>query len=344
MRYSKLAFILITVLAVTGCKIRVVIPEGGSVETNSGAYLCASGGTCNIDVLDIFFDETFTARPMDGYEFKGWKKQARGLCGGNSGPCRLSTSFFGGFPVLMAFLESDEVFYLEPIFEIAGSDDVATDQNASACFSEKTISEGSVVILTSREANSGEETTIRTVVGGTVMFNGYRTNESITYSIDPPSNQTATNYIRVDYANSRSYLYGKITISPEQDLESTEIYEPPIMTRWDLEPGQTYSQTFETEAVTVTAGIESRETYQTELITEYLGMESIVVPAGTLDACRFTETTTLTVNSETIGPDTATYWVGVGLDLWIKSRVELPFVGEQTWELVSATINGDSIP
>ena len=100
-----------------------------------------------------------------------------------------------------------------------------------------------------------------------------------------------------------------------------------------------------TSIVTVIEGRESRESYDSELLTTYYGVESVSVPAGDFDACRFTETSTLTSPiTGTLGPYTTTFWVGVGFGLWIKSSNELPFVGEQTWEMVSATINGDSIP
>ncbi len=106
-----------TLLLITSCKIRMDVPEGGVVTTASGTYNCNSGDVCEIDVVDIFFDETFIAEPSDGYYFKHWQLIDRGLCGGRSDPCRLATSGFEGNDALMNILESDDVFHLNPVFE-----------------------------------------------------------------------------------------------------------------------------------------------------------------------------------------------------------------------------------
>lgn len=98
-----------------GCKIEIAVPEGGHVETESGAYSCESGKICSIDVVDVFFKETFVALPDDGYTFIQWRNRYRGFCGGGDDPCYLSTDSFPNTP-FEQFLESDEVFYLEPVF------------------------------------------------------------------------------------------------------------------------------------------------------------------------------------------------------------------------------------
>ncbi|MBT4518482.1 MAG: hypothetical protein HOC23_00635 [Halieaceae bacterium] len=113
--------LLILLSFLAGCKLQVVVPVGGTVTTASGTYTCAAGQTCEIDVVDLLFDETFTAVPDDGYQFDQWKKKqgGRGFCATVSArhsPCRLYTSFFGGWPNLFSFLATDEVFYLEPVF------------------------------------------------------------------------------------------------------------------------------------------------------------------------------------------------------------------------------------
>lgn len=116
---SRVAAALCVAVLLVGCKIEITVPQGGSVVTSSGAYTCFAGQTCLVSVYDIHFDETFSVTAEPGYQFAGWKKQDRGLCGGSSDPCRLFTSSFEGQPNLMAVLESDEVFYLEPVFEPA---------------------------------------------------------------------------------------------------------------------------------------------------------------------------------------------------------------------------------
>jgi hypothetical protein len=120
------------------CKIRVIVPpEGGSVTTSSGAYSCASGKTCDIDVVDFFFDETFIAKPSSGYEFKFWKKGPGRFCGRYQKPCRVFTAGIEEYTelaeVILKFLESDETFYLQPVFAKQGTwnqlgDDIDSEQ------------------------------------------------------------------------------------------------------------------------------------------------------------------------------------------------------------------------
>ncbi len=110
----------------SSCKIRIVVPEGGSVATQSGAYSCASGKTCNIEIVDFFFDQTFIAKPANGYTFRSWKKADRRFCGRDPKPCRLATKGLNANdvlrPVMLSFFEAaDEVFYLQPVFEPVSS-------------------------------------------------------------------------------------------------------------------------------------------------------------------------------------------------------------------------------
>ncbi len=117
MRYVSWLIVCIAVLMIGACKIRIAVPEGGNVSTVSEAYYCGSRKTCEINVVDTFFDETFVVEPSKGYTFTNWKRRKGAICKGKKpNPCRLFTSFFDQFPVLMEVLESDKVFYLEPVF------------------------------------------------------------------------------------------------------------------------------------------------------------------------------------------------------------------------------------
>lgn len=108
---------VICCLSILGaCKVRIEVPDGGSVVTESGDFECRAMQTCDVDVVDIFFDKTFIATPKDGLYFDGWEKRDRGLFGDSYDPARIATSGFVDYAVLMSFLESDEVFYLTPTF------------------------------------------------------------------------------------------------------------------------------------------------------------------------------------------------------------------------------------
>lgn len=133
-------------LSLSGCKIRVAVPEGGKVIAESGNYECLAGEVCLIDVYDVYFDETFIADPDAGWKFVGWKKRLRGLCGGRDQPCHLTTKAFLGNEVLMMILESDKVFYLKPVFvecdtrdkgcdgfELTGDPEIVFNWSSEAC-------------------------------------------------------------------------------------------------------------------------------------------------------------------------------------------------------------------
>jgi len=109
-------FLSIAFLAIPGCKLEIKVPQGGAVRSTDGAYVCEAGQICKIDVVDLFFDQTFIAEPAAGFYFGGWRTRDRYLCGGTTTPCQLSTAAFEGNPALESILESDESFYLKPIF------------------------------------------------------------------------------------------------------------------------------------------------------------------------------------------------------------------------------------
>ena len=112
-RTALLAFGLVTMAA---CRVVVEVPPGGIVEQQSSGAICRGDTWCYFDVKDTEFEDTFTAQPYEGYRFAGWKKADRHFCGGRREPCGLSTKGFPGTP-LMGFLDSDETFFLIPIFE-----------------------------------------------------------------------------------------------------------------------------------------------------------------------------------------------------------------------------------
>ena len=115
--FPLVCFLTATVfLALTGCKLEIRVPQGGTVVSTDGAYICEAGQTCLIDVVDLFFNETFVAQPDPGYRFSSWREKDRYLCGGETTPCRLSTADFEGHAALQSLLESEETFYLAPQF------------------------------------------------------------------------------------------------------------------------------------------------------------------------------------------------------------------------------------
>ena len=109
--------LLLAVLALSGCKVKIAVPEGGSVESSTGLYGCAEQETCTIDVDHVYLSETFRAVAKPGYKFREWERGDGSFCGGQKNPrCNLATVGFDDYPSLNELLGSDSVFTLTPVF------------------------------------------------------------------------------------------------------------------------------------------------------------------------------------------------------------------------------------
>jgi len=103
-------------ILLSGCLLEVYVPEGGRVVTLSGSLDCGPGETCQVEVPDTNFDETFRALPDSEMVLDGWRRGRGYFNPGNKDSFRAVTEAFGSFPSLLSVLESDQVFFLEPIF------------------------------------------------------------------------------------------------------------------------------------------------------------------------------------------------------------------------------------
>ena len=103
------------VFLMAGCKVVLVVPEGGKVISDNGIQ-CLAGQTCVLNVDHTNFDENFNAIPDEGYAFEQWQTADGYFCGGSSLACRLITTGFGGIAGLEALLAGDTEFFLAPQF------------------------------------------------------------------------------------------------------------------------------------------------------------------------------------------------------------------------------------
>jgi hypothetical protein len=113
---TKTWAVTLALAVLAGCKIQINVPENGRVTTESGNYTCESGQTCNVEVVDTLFNETFITEPNEDYFFEGWRGGPFYLCGWAGSACSLVTSFFEGSEPLLAILESDQEWLIEPQF------------------------------------------------------------------------------------------------------------------------------------------------------------------------------------------------------------------------------------
>lgn len=126
MKTSRI-FLYAVLATLAACKVEIEVPTSGGLTTQSNNINCGSGQTCSVDIVDIFFNETFEAQPAADFVFTGWKQKTGGLCGGSMAPCSLDSSYAAGNAPLTALLnDPNAIFYLEPSFQSTGFKTVVT--------------------------------------------------------------------------------------------------------------------------------------------------------------------------------------------------------------------------
>ncbi len=115
-------FLAAAVLAVSACKLTMVVDEGGEVQSQaSGTCAVTTPGEpaeCSHDVLDTDYSETFTAVPDPGWVFSNWDRAGAALCQDPNAPsCNVTTAGLAGHPMLENFLTADVAVYVKAVFK-----------------------------------------------------------------------------------------------------------------------------------------------------------------------------------------------------------------------------------
>lgn len=109
----KILTILSVTIMVTGCKIAVIVGEGGNVTSSSGTRDCASTKYCINEITDANYTETFTVTDNPGFQFVRWQGGTDFQCGGStSRTCTVKTNGMTQYGT----------YYLMPIFLDVGFD------------------------------------------------------------------------------------------------------------------------------------------------------------------------------------------------------------------------------
>ena len=66
MKVAKPILLLLVLLAINGCRITQVVPQGGFISSASGVRDCQAGQTCVITIDGVLFSDTFTAVAAPG--------------------------------------------------------------------------------------------------------------------------------------------------------------------------------------------------------------------------------------------------------------------------------------
>ncbi len=119
----RLIALTVTLIALSGCKLAVIVVEGGEVQsTTSGTCQVAvpgiTGSACIHEVTDTNYTETFTAVPEAGWEFVKWNSGGDFFCADSTNPvCVLSNVGTAGNAGIEAIIASDKAYYIMPIFQ-----------------------------------------------------------------------------------------------------------------------------------------------------------------------------------------------------------------------------------
>ncbi len=335
------ALLLLLLVPLAGCKVKITVPEGGSVLSTSGARDCREGRTCTFDVVDVFFEDTFFGEPAEGYAFAGWTRGKDTLCGGSAKNCVLATTGFVGNPDLLAILESDRVFNLRPLFARKSGDGNIVNRPLKSCIDRSMYEDGYRSDITLQLYDSGvEEGTKRTVstVSGPVNYQGrsvMQLHERVTQSGPLDSVQELTSYNLVDIPALRVRTIGldQRSISPvEQEAEAT--LSPAFLQRFDLKVGDSYTTSY---TLQLTFPDNSAPDIVQNISTEFIyeGVETITIPAGTFQACRVRRF------DDIDGQVSESYnWIGQGNGvLLLESDAEFRFEAA----VMSGTVNGQPL-
>ena len=129
-----------------------------------------------------------------------------------------------------------------------------------------------------------------------------------------------------------------------------ELNDPYLLLRYDLQPGDSYEQTYrqvslELEGGTPLEEIDSSSAGGLTIVRHvtYNGQEAITVPAGTFDACRFTITEQIPSPVDGVNVESRVNWIADGHGMLLRSEDvegDAQRTANVTWELLAAEIDG----
>lgn len=118
-KQAKILFLMLAAtLSLSGCKLAVIMVEGGKFDSASNFIDCNAKAICIYDIFTLSYNDTYTAVPDVGWKFVRWQDGKDFICGQESSPiCELTLSPLFGNPLAQAILEEDNTHYVMPVFE-----------------------------------------------------------------------------------------------------------------------------------------------------------------------------------------------------------------------------------
>lgn len=111
--------LLVAASLLSACRLQVITPPEGRVESQAWGYNCPAASSCTFDVDTPSFGDYFVAVPNPGYIFYEWQSGEHHLCGGSSANCDISYNYlhFVSEQERQDALASDFTQYLQPVFK-----------------------------------------------------------------------------------------------------------------------------------------------------------------------------------------------------------------------------------
>ena len=230
---------------------------------------------------------------------------------------------------------------------------VSSGGSAVACLNPLTDKAGTRVEHVYNSTNAAQGATVLTTavtdVLGKATFKGRQATESKSVvkarsATNPEINSDSITYTYTGLADNNTTLlvYGVVpdaTTESGVTVQATISQDPPKEDRFNLTAGQSYSHSYvqTTETKSSFGGTQlPTQTITTNVVDNrtYVGRESITVPAGTFETCKFTQTTSFDGNNS----GTSTTWISVDHGFFVKS-----IAGDTENVIVSLSINGNKV-
>ena len=286
---QKVCLVIFLLVSLSACKLRIVVPPNGHVESVSGTYYCAGGSTCDIEVTDFLFNEKFRAVADSGYSFGWWQSGDNTVCRNKRGACSLSTAGLKSTAFGRDILDSNDIYFLRPVFNAPLDEGELRDLPAEVCFNPDTLEKGfTYETFTQYFQQDGSEYRIirNNETIGQESFQGQTTTRFDVDSENRIINRdkyTSTSWTVMNLAQQRSMVVGNLANAGP--IEITVLYDPGVLFRWDLDKDDEYARSYTATSTNDSFPGETVAVLEARVI--YDGVQTITVPAGTFDACRY---------------------------------------------------------
>jgi len=119
--------LVLLLLTLPGCKLLIIVTNGGSVNANIASTNCAALTNCEFDIVDSTFVEEYEAIPDPGYQFVNWYDAPGFLCPGSTNPlCIIDNTLLAGLVPDAAIADGPNIYAMAVFTDKAPIRDTVT--------------------------------------------------------------------------------------------------------------------------------------------------------------------------------------------------------------------------